>query len=365
MAARDCCPSQDERNVYYDVTKYSRQAHFSGLNRVSRRLREALAREGEQVTPVRWSTARQCYVDTGTGSQIGQARDKDLFITPEVFSLSERPFMRRWMRRFEGTSACIFYDAIPFFHPESTWPKSVRRFPKLLADLAAYDKVFYISRKAAEDAKTAADNLGIQVPQGNLLVLGSDYRPGTLPDRAVSAVTFLHVGILEPRKQQSLLLDACARLWQEGFQFKVVFLGRVNPHFGKPIISRIKELQSSGRDLMHIPQASDEVLAQWHAQASLLVSPSVSEGFGLPVLEALWAGCPVVASRQPACEYISRGSGCVVLDPMNAGTLYQQLLDLLKDPESLHRMEAGIDRAKLPVWRDTALQLLKGISSAT
>jgi glycosyltransferase involved in cell wall biosynthesis len=257
--------------LYFDTTKARRQGHHSGLNRVSSRLLEGYRRlETVECRPVYWSTVRAGYRDAQSGSPVSLRDESSAFFTPEVFALRERPLSRRWMKRFAGISACIFYDAIPWKWSETTWPRSVRRFPHWFRDLGTYRKVVFISEAAREDAREVARQTGMPVPEGPVLVLGSDYRDRE-PDRSRNPVgkpVLLNVGILEPRKGQVVLLEAAERLWREGLDFQVVFLGRVNPHFGEPVRRRIQELQAGGREIVDEPGAGDERLAYWHQRAA-------------------------------------------------------------------------------------------------
>ena len=360
MTDSHSCSPAASRLLYFDVTKHSRQSHHSGLKRVSGRLHDALRQVGGlQVHTVRWSVFRQCFLLTESSKPVTDGQPNDIFFTPEVFAFSERPFIRRWLKRFRGPTGRIFYDAIPFFHPEATWPKSVRRFPRMLRDLAVFDNVFYISGQSRKDALRAGIELGVSIPEGSLLTLGSDYREPCRDRDPGSSVTFLQVGILEPRKGQQELLEACEELWQGGFVFKLVLIGRTNPHFGLPLIERISELRSSGRDILHLSDADDEDLATWHSRADLLVSASRAEGFGLPVLEALWAGCPVLASRQPVCDLVKDGNGCIVMESVDKENLKRHLKRFLEQPEELRILRDQIIREGLPRWRDTARQLLE------
>jgi glycosyltransferase involved in cell wall biosynthesis len=346
--------------LYFDTTKARRQGHHSGLNRVSSRLLESFRRlESVECRPVYWSTVRGGYRDAETGSPVPLTYGSCAFFTPEVFALRERTLSRRWMKRFTGTSACMFYDAIPWKRPETTWPRSVRRFPHWFRDLAAYRKAVFISGAAREDAREVARETGMPVPEGPVLVLGADYRDRE-PDRSRNPAgkpVLLNVGILEPRKGQAILLEAAERLWAEGSDFQVVFLGRVNPHFGASIERRIHELQAQGRDIVHEPGAGDDRLAHWHRRAALTVLPSRAEGFGLPVLESLWAGCPVLCSEQPSLEVLSDRSGIEVLDQVDAESLAGSLRGFLKDRERLANLSEGIVPERLPRWDGAARQL--------
>lgn len=351
-------------DLYFDTTKARRQSHHSGLNRVSARLLDHLPHLATfNVRPVHWSTLKRSYVDSGSGQSIGEGRLGDAFFTPEVFALRERPFARRWLARFRGRSGVMFHDAIPFFHPEITWPRSVRRFPHWFRDLSCYDSVVFVSGHSREEAAAVAEELGEPVPDGPVLPLGADYAT-TAPNRNPDPEpVLLNVGILEPRKGQDCLMTACDQLWMQGLTFKLVFLGRVNPHYGRPLLDRIQLLKAAGRDIVHENEVGDDRLAHWHQRASLTVLPSRAEGFGLPVLESLWTGCPVVASDQPSLDTIPGRGGVRLLDDVSEEALEATLHQLLEQPEERESLRAGIRKDQLPLWRDAAAQLSRELIS--
>lgn len=350
------------RVLYVDTTKSSRQGHQSGLNRVSGSLLGELgSMEGLSCRPVRWSTRRRGYIEVATGRPVGNAEAGDAFFTPEVFALRERPFSRTWLKRFRGRRAVVFYDAIPFFYPQTTWPRSVRRFPRWFADLEAYDRVLFISGAARDSAREVSRRTGWKEPEGPVLRLGADYRlePPEQSEGGARDPVLLSVGILEPRKGQQLLLDVCEGLWSRGQAFKLVLLGRVNPHFGKVLNREIKRLQALGRDLVHEAGAGDERLAYWHGQATLVVQPSRAEGFGLPVLEALWAGCPVACTRQPCLEVCGEAmEGLRVIDPLRAAPLREAIEAAIRESGPGQKRPGKAVREQLPTWRAAAEALV-------
>ena len=344
--------------LYFDITKSSRQGHQSGLNRVSGSLLEELGcMEGLRSSPVRWSTRRRGYVEVATGRPVGSGETGDAFFTPEVFALRERPFSRTWLKRFRGRRAVLFYDAIPFFYPETTWPRSVRRFPRWFSDLEAYDRVLFISGAARESAREVSRQTGWKEPEGPVLCLGADYRavPPERSEESGRKPVLLSVGILEPRKGQQLLLNVCEDLWSRGEVFKLVLLGRVNPHFGKGVAREVERLQALGRDLLHEAGGGDDRLAHWHGQAALVVQPSRAEGFGLPVLEALWAGCPVACTRQPCLEAcVGEMEGLRVIDPLGAGPLQEAIEAVIRGSGRGPKGPGKPVREQLPRWRAAA-----------
>lgn len=133
---------------------------------------------------------------------------------------------------------------------------------------------------------------------------------GTLPGDIPSDLPFaLFVGRLEPRKNLRLLLDALALI--DDPQVRVVVVGRDD--FEEPeILARL----ASERRAIHLVDVSPEQLRETYRRAAVFVLPSLGEGWGIPVLEALAAGTPVIVSDVtalpeaggPVCTYFSPGA---------------------------------------------------------
>ena len=98
-------------------------------------------------------------------------------------------------------------------------------------------------------------------------------------------------------------------------------------------------------------KVSDDRLASVLAGATVLAAPSLAEGFGLPVLEAMAAGVPVVHSDDPALVEVAGGAGTVVRRG-DLASLTEGLRAVLADPD--HTIEAGLTRASEFTWEKTA-----------
>ena len=349
--------------LYFDITKFRRQnRHRSGLNRVSVSLQKALAGQNEaEVRTVYWSTLRRSYMEAETNRRVGRGQEADAFFSPETFALKERPFCRGWLKRFHGRSGVLFHDAIPFFHPETTWPRSVRRFPYWFRDLSAYDRVLFVSKEARDHAHNVSQATSWTTVDGPVLPLGADYGDNPLPRLKLTGASpvLLNIGIIEPRKGQARLLEAAEILWKKGIAFQLVFLGRVNPHFGQKIAHRIQELKQMGRPVVHETDADDRRLAYWHQRAALVVLPTRAEGYGLPAVESLWAGCPVLATNHPSLYALGEPSGVRILETATTEDIIESLDSLLADVKVLNSVEKEIRPAELPKWSDSARNLLQ------
>lgn len=353
--------------IYWDVTKVSKNRVFSGLNRVSQRLRQALSEAGEEVIPVAWSLRNSTYLHFPS-RELLHPTTKDVFVTPELFSEHERPGVNAWVQRFKGRCFAVFHDAIPLKFPEFTWPKSVARHPFYLKDLTAYDGVLANSQHSLEELLGYWDWLGVR-PKATVtpIPLGADFSrdPRATTAHANSNVLqLLMVGILEPRKNHDVVLSAMEILRTQGKAVQLSIVGRVNPHFGKPVLRRIETLIRRGLPIRFHRQVEDSELVRLYEQADLTLFPSRVEGNGLPVIESLWRGIPTIASPiPPHLEHAQRGGGIRIVEPMDASHLAAALDAFIDKPEALADLKTQALQHDLPTWKDSAQATLKALRS--
>lgn len=333
--------------IFFDVTKSASTGHRSGLTRVSARLREEL---GGAATPVSWRDWNR------------PAGENNWFLTAELFSEAERPGFLGFLKNPSCRLAAVFHDAIPLKLPRVTWPQSVARQAEYMKMLAHFDRIFAVSEASRRDLVEFWRWQGA-VPRGRVetIPLGADFDGAPrVTDRAGPAAgpfRLLCVGILEPRKNQSFLLDVCADLWRGGLAFELHFVGRVNPHFGRPVAAKIKALQKEFSGLHFHEAADDRVLAGLYARADASVFPTLAEGCGLPLLESLWRGVPCVCSDLPVLRENADGGGCLAAAANDAAAWKAALRTVLTDTGLAQRLRTEAARRPLPRWADTAAAL--------
>ena len=353
--------------IYWDITKMAKNRVYSGLNRVSQRLQEALKSEGHKIVPVAWSLKNSQYLTFPSRVPL-KKEATDVFITPELFSDLERPGVNQWVKNFAGKSFAIFHDAIPLKHPEFTWPKSVARHPSYMKDLANYDGVLANSDYSRKELESYWSWLEIEKPNPVIAIpLGADFAGKervTKVRPTPQTIHLLMVGILEPRKNHEVVLNAIEILRTQGKDVQLSIVGRVNPHFGKAIYKRIETLIRRGLPIRYHRQIEDAELVQLYNKADVTLFPSLVEGNGLPVIESLWRGIPSIASPIPAhFEHAEKGGGVVILDPMNSTQLASTIDSIIDDPEKLQSLQKEAIQHTLPTWSDSAEAVIKAIKS--
>lgn len=351
--------------IYFDVTHAHRARHSSGLLRVSRRLlHEMQQRVGVDldVVPCVWRRRKGAYVEESGGSPVVPESGTHLFV-PSLFSEPERPGFTRFVTETPARTCAVFHDAIPLKHPETAWPDSVTRHPFYMKGLSRFNQVLAVSEHSRRELLGYWDWIGVQDrPQVSTIRHGADFDRSVRRPAAVKSTippVVLAIGIIEPRKDQTLLLDVCERLWTGGRRFELRLIGRANPHHGKPIVRRIKELRRRGWAIEHLPAVDDAALREHYDRASFTVFASRSEGCGLPVIESLWMGVPCVCSNIPPVRELSREGGCVEFEAGSPESLRRAMERLLDEPSpDLSRLVDEISARSLPTWSDAVERML-------
>jgi glycosyltransferase involved in cell wall biosynthesis len=174
---------------------------------------------------------------------------------------------------------------------------------------------------------------------------------GLIPGRYV-----LWVGTIEPRKNLDALIQAFARLGRSDLT-----LALVGPKgWNEDLRARIAPVEDHVRILGFVPPAD---LAALYAHAAVFCYPSLAEGFGLPVLEAMAAGAAVVTSKGTATEEVLGGCGLAV-DPHDVDAITDAVAALVADPDERARFgEAARARAAEFTWQRTAASTIEAYRS--
>ena len=175
-----------------------------------------------------------------------------------------------------------------------------------------------------------------------------------------------YLGTIEPRKNVDLLLKAFQRVKdQTDANFQLVLSGKVGWKV-ENLMKTIRALVNSG-DVVHTGYISEEEAACLYNGAEAFVYPSQYEGFGIPVLEAMACGCPVIASNSSSLPEVVGDAG-VLVEPNNMEELSEAIVKVIHDGELSRALkEKGIQRAAHFTWertarttRDLYVSLLKG-----
>jgi len=262
-----------------------------------------------------------------------------------------------------GLRVCTVYDLDFLSHPDRMRREMRRDFPKLVhahtaranlvVTISEYSKQQIAQRLAVAPARLAVCRPGVP-----------SWIAGPLPRRSPAAPGhLLFVGTLEPRKNVPALLAAyrvlAGRLPSAP---PLVLAGQVTPA-AEAWVAETHSAPLKGRVAVE-GYVSNERRAELYAGASLVVLPSLDEGFGLPALEAMALGIPVVASSVGALPEVVGEAG-ILVDPADIGGLAGALESVLTSPDLADRMrEAGIVRSRQFSWPESARALIRAYEEA-
>jgi glycosyltransferase involved in cell wall biosynthesis len=173
----------------------------------------------------------------------------------------------------------------------------------------------------------------------------------------------LFVGTLEPRKNVGALLDAYERLVSRRADVpRLVLAGRATAAAAS-WLARIRNVPLAGR-VTHVGYIDDRAREDLYRSARVLVMPSLDEGFGLPALEAMSAGVPVIVSSRGSLPEVVQDAGAQV-DPSNTGSLADAVERAVFDQSwAMRAAQVGLDRARSFTWSDSARTLHRAYTEA-
>jgi glycosyltransferase involved in cell wall biosynthesis len=256
-------------------------------------------------------------------------------------------------------SVFTLHDLIFRFYPEAHKPLN-RWFLTLMMPrfLQAADAVIAVSECTRRDAMRL---YGLDEAKITVVYEGVNPRFRAAPPGAVTSARqkyglpnsfMLSLGTIEPRKNLTLLLEAYHALRMQGTECGLVIVGTKGWLY-EGFFRRLRELGLED-EVIFPGFVPEEDLPAVYSGADLFVFPSLYEGFGLPVLEAMACGTPVVCSNTSSLPEIV-GDAAIMLDPLDRAAWISAMTAVL-DSRALRgdMKEKGLQRAKRFSWEETA-----------
>jgi len=164
------------------------------------------------------------------------------------------------------------------------------------------------------------------------------------------------VGTIEPRKNYSRLLEAIHHLKRDFPDVGLVVVGSKGWLY-EPFLEKIRTLNAE--PWVHFPGfIPDEDLPAIYAGATLMAMPSIYEGFGLPILEAMQCGTPVVSSNAASLPELG-GNAALYFSPTNIDEMVQQIKNVIEDAQLQDIMrQKGYVQAQRFSWKQAAIETL-------
>jgi len=251
----------------------------------------------------------------------------------------------------------VVHDLLPLFFP-AEYPRQQYYFRSFVPRVLRSSQVI-----VADSESTRQDIIqGYRIAPERVIVIYPGYDPvtfgvngfGRSPALAEDAY-LLYVGNLLPHKNLLNLLDAFAILRRRR-RARLVIRGDGQPAYARAVRERVETL-GLGQDVSFQGYAAGSALRDLYGHAACLVLPSLREGFGLPVLEAMACGTPVITSSSSSLPEVG-GDAALRVDPYEAVDLSDAMYRVLTDADQRADMrERGLKWVRGFTWQRTAEQI--------
>ena len=297
-----------------------------------------------------------------TGSPV-ELSPRDTVLIPEIFGPQRVAFFRGMPD--QAFSRCRFFvhDLLPLTHPEFFPVESIMH-------LYGY---FRLILEASECGFNSEDTRNVYygrlkrtgVRGGVVLPLGCDSL-GPKPKQATlnRPLVFTVLGTVEPRKNHHLILDAFEPLLRRIEGLRLSFIGKMG-WVDSELAHRVRALDADQNSGFRFHSATgDQAIRNFIEESRATIYVSSAEGYGLPPVESLWLGTPVIASTAiPSLKGLG-SMGIHFVDPLNAVSLRNAVLAFIDDAYAKQKTEEAF-RLSLPTWRSFTREVLQWCGQET
>lgn len=346
--------------IYIDVSVLTLATFVTGIQRVTREITiRLIEKEQENVVLLHYNARDNVYhrIDNvafcqyyrhGTGV-------KNKMITRERIELSDMTegdvffdLDAAWMCRVKRSwllpllkkqgvrIVAHIYDIISITHPQYCLERGVYNFMDFIgAHLQYADDIIVNAQATVDELQKLTQRLGISLPPCHVIPLGADFAKQEIitedqvPKNVVEAVQdrpyILMVGTIEPRKNHKLLLEAYDKGLKE-MGYNIIMAGYMGWNM-EEFEQKLESHPDYGKRIFHFTGLDDKAIAFLYQHAKFLAFCSYTEGFGLPIIEAIQRGTPVLAADVPVLREVG-GDYCVWFEQDDAGELCEAVCAL-------------------------------------
>ena len=269
-------------------------------------------------------------------------------------------------KRAGASTIAIVYDAIPLEHPEMTPSTTAYPFRRAFNRLAVeLDGLITISRSSADEIRRqdAVVRSGTPVTSfylgRGIPIFGNAALAPSIPEIAwQGGPTFIMIGSIEPRKRHAAVLAAFDRLWDAGTVANLVMIGRIGWEI-EDFVSQARSHPRYGTNLFLCHEVDDMELQYAMMRASATIIASKAEGFGLPIVESLALGVPVIASDIPIFREVAGDAGCF-FPPDDLDEFARVIARFIESPDGYRVAARAFQWIN---WDDSARQFTDAVQS--
>lgn len=345
--------------IYIDITVLTLATFVTGIQRVTREIAVRLiADRQDSVVLLHYNAKENAYhrIDNQKFCDfyLHKKGVKNKMITKNRVSLEEigagtvffdldaawmcrvkRSWMLPILKQQGARIVAHVYDIISVTHPQYCLQRGVYNFMDFIgAHLLYADDIIVNAQATADELEKLAKRSGAELPVCHVVPLGADFgEKAVIMDSQVSEQLrtvvqdrpyILMVGTIEPRKNHKLLLEAYDR-GLKNMGYNIVMAGYLGWNM-EDFAEKMHSHPDFGKRIFHLEGLDDAAISYLYQNARFLAFCSYTEGFGLPLIEGIQRGTPVLASDIPVSREVA-GDYCLWFEQDNP----KQLCEIVKD----------------------------------
>lgn len=285
--------------------------------------------------------------------------DLPILISRLHLSLLHSPYYIKPYRKLPCPSVVTIHDLIGHFYPQTLAPRARYTFRFLVwLAIQSATHLIAVSESGAHDLQAV-----YQISKTRITVTPEAAAPhfSPQPSAAVAALRarlklpqryLLTVGSNKPHKNREHLILAWNHIAAQYQEVQLIIAGHYDPQY--PQAQKLVEELDLNARVRFIHNVAEEDLPSLYTGAEAFIFPSLYEGFGLPILEAMACGTPVICSQTSSLPEVA-GEAAFLVDPHDLPGLVARMQDLLNHASARQRLrKLGLQRAQTFTWQRTA-----------
>lgn len=377
------------RKVFIDVSVLTLATFVTGIQRVTREIAVRLIQDSTiEIVLLHYNAAENVYYrinnDAFVDFYVHHTGVKEKMISKQQIPLNaigegsiffdlDAAWMCRLKRSYllpilkaQGAKVIAhIYDIISITHPQYCLERGVYNFMDFIgAHLQYADEIIVNAKATVDELEKLTDRLGMKLPSCHVVPLGADFRQkkeiaaSDMDTKLVEAVNggpfILMVGTVEPRKNHKLLLEAYDKGLKE-LGYHIIFAGYMGWNM-EEFARNLHAHPDYAAGVYHFEGLNDDAISYLYQHAKFLAFCSYTEGFGLPIIEAIQRGTPVIAANVPVLKEVG-GDYCVWFEQDNAGDLLNKIKEYTADEVGYKHMRDKISDYQVTSWEETVRQV--------
>jgi glycosyltransferase involved in cell wall biosynthesis len=259
--------------------------------------------------------------------------------------------LSNWITRNGVGAVHLVHDLIPITNPEFCRPgEAVKHRRRITNALESATGIIANSQATLDELADFAATRSLKMPSRVAAWIAGLDHPGDVGAAPLKEPYFVTVGTIEGRKNHQLLLDVWHRLVSEHEDAPVLVVIGQRGWQAERVIEKLDSLGDLQDRVREVRACDDEELASWIAGARAVLMPSFAEGFGLPVIEALALGTPVIASNLPVFREIA-GDVPTFLEPTDVEAWVERIHAFIHDDPDRVRQSKEMIGYRAPTWQ--------------